>query len=294
MNKASAGDTGIIPLMTIIFIILSVSSAATATTYVLTDSFKSQGTISVLGNSDSIDDPNNYGNVDVNKPVNGGSSGGGGGGNSGEAFENILVSETEREYVNTGSKVSYTFDLTGNIIRHINFTGVKSSGQISVKIEILRGISSMVEQMPPEIVYKHLNIWAGNLGWATPGNIKDPVIEFKVEKSWISQNKIDTSTIRLYRYTNGVWSSLETDQVDEDSEFYYFNAKTLGFTNFVVSGNVKNSEPKANIGGERATEPGAEINDLVVKNTTEKAQESPAFSLIAGLVALVIVCIRRK
>jgi PGF-pre-PGF domain-containing protein len=288
MDKSDKGRTSIILLMTLIFMVMLTCSAAAATPYCITDSNNLPDALNVLGNSDITNDSDNYGNVDINKPVN--SGGGGGGGNSGEAFENILLSETEREYVNNGSKVGYTFDLEGNIVRHINFTGVKSSGQISAKIEILRGISSMVEQTPPEIVYKHLNIWVGNLGWATPGNMKDPVIEFKVEKSWVSKNNIDISAIRLHRYNNGSWSSLETIRVNEDPEFYYFNAKTSGFTHFVVTGDVKNSGSKARVGEESTNE----VNGMNVQDTTEDSQDSPAFSIIAGLAALIIASIRRK
>jgi len=48
--------------------------------------------------------------VDMGSGTSSGSSGGGGGGGtSGEDFYNILISETEREYVNKGSKVSLQF-----------------------------------------------------------------------------------------------------------------------------------------------------------------------------------------
>lgn len=219
-----------------------------------------------------------------------GGGGGGGGGNSGEAFENILISETEREYVNNGSNVSYRFDLDGNIVRYINFTGLKSSGQISAKVEILRGVSNMVDQQPQDIVYKHHNIWVGNLGWSSPSNIADPTIEFKVDKTWISQNNIDIFTIRLNRYNDGNWEPLETHQLDRDSEFYYFNAKTPGFSPFAVTGKEKYSVPEVAITPVHT----AKVKDADNQKTSEETQGSPGFGLTAGLAALVIAIMWRK
>ncbi|MCK5722060.1 MAG: PGF-pre-PGF domain-containing protein [Gammaproteobacteria bacterium] len=113
------------------------------------------------------------------------SSGGGssGGGASLETFENILISETQREYVIKDSNVSYIFHLDGNVVRYINFTGLTNSGTIASKVEILNHTSTLVDSTPPDIVYKNLNIWVGNLGWANPENIASPTINFFVEKS---------------------------------------------------------------------------------------------------------------
>jgi hypothetical protein len=61
----------------------------------------------------------------------GSSSGGGGGGTSGEAFENIVCLETDREYVNKESYISYHYELECNVVEYINFTAVTSSGDIA-------------------------------------------------------------------------------------------------------------------------------------------------------------------
>jgi len=152
--------------------------------------------------------------------------GGGGGGTSGEDFYNIRISETEREYVNKGSEVSYSFDSEGNIVRYINFTGVTSSGTIAAKVEILNHTSTMVDQAPTDIVFKNLNIWVGNLGWANPSNIANPTINFKVENSWITENNIDKSTIKMNRYSEGKWNPLATTRIGEDANDLYFEVQT--------------------------------------------------------------------
>jgi len=224
---------------------------------------------------------------------NGGSSGGGGGGSggSGEAFENILISETEREFVNKGSVVSYNFNSEGNVVQYLNFTGLKNSGKIAAKVEILNNTSTLVDSAPSDIIYKNLNIWVGNLDWATPENIANPIVNFKVEKSWIIDNKISKSTISLNRYSDGIWNPLETHAIGEDAEYLYFESKVPGFSPFAVTGKkvVGESGGEGIIAGPTET-----AEKQPVQAPTEK-KVIPGFSLFAGvLVLLVVMQILRK
>lgn len=213
---------------------------------------------------------------------NGGSSGGGG--SSGEAFENILISETEREYVNKGSVVSYNFDFEGNIVQYINFTGLSNAGKIAAKVEILNNTSTLVDSAPSDIVYKNLNIWVGNLDWATSKNIADPIVNFKVEKSWVIENKISKSTISLNRYNDGIWNLLDTYSIREDAEYFYFEAKVPGFSPFAVTGKTVMGES----GGDGIVEPTVTAENRTLHVPTDK-KGIPGFSLFAGLSVLLIV-----
>jgi len=140
------------------------------------------------------------------------------------------------------SNVSYIFHLDGNVVRYINFTGLTNSGTITSKVEILDHTSTLVDSTPPNIVYKNLNIWVGNLGWANPENIASPTINFFVEKSWVTENNIDNSTIRLNRYNDGEWNPLDTEKMGEDEDNLYFEAQTPEFTSFAITGKLKQSE----------------------------------------------------
>jgi PGF-pre-PGF domain-containing protein len=64
-------------------------------------------------------------------------------------------------------------------------------------------------------------------------------ITFKVSKKWLDENGIDKNSVRLERYTNGVWITLETTIVREDSEYVYYVAKTPGFSYFAITGEKK-------------------------------------------------------
>ncbi|MCL7412368.1 MAG: PGF-pre-PGF domain-containing protein [ANME-2 cluster archaeon] len=219
-----------------------------------------------------------------------GSSGGGGGGTSGEDFENILISETEREYVNKNSDVSYRFDSEGNMIRYINFTGLTSSGQIAAKVEILKNNSTLVDYAPQDIVFKYMGIYVGNLGWANPNNIADSTIGFIVNKTWVTENEIDRSSITLNRYNNGKWNPLETSQKNEDLDSLYFESKTPGFSIFAVTGR-KAVVPQS--GEESVTvEPTitVERKEPVTEGTPDNNNTGiPGFGILPGLSILVIV-----
>jgi len=184
-------------------------------------------------------------------PSNGdGGGSGGGGGASGELYENIICSETDRQYVYQNSDISYSFDLDCNIVQYVNFTGLTSAGRIATKVEILNDTSTLVDNPPSDIVYKNMNIWVGNAGWATERNIEDATVVFTVEKSWITANNIDEPSIALYRYSDDTWHKLVTRKISEDANSLQFEAETPGFSPFAVTGKTI-GEPR----GEGIVEP---------------------------------------
>ena len=219
------------------------------------------------------------------------SSSGGGGGSSGEDFYNIFLSETDRQSIFKNSDVSFIFDLEDNIVRHINFTALKSAGTVAAKVEILNNASTLVSTPPPNKVYKNLNIWVGNAGWATKRNIADVTVVFTVDKSWINENNIDKSSIALYRYSDDTWHELVTMKIAEDANSLQFEAETPGFSPFAITG--KEFEREA--GGEGIiSEPAVTVDKTPVPTPTEK-KGIPGFSLFAGLsVLLIAVQLLRK
>jgi len=246
------------------------------------------------------------GNITVNmgSGTTSGSSGGGGGsgGSSGEDRDNILISEKEREFVNKGSDVSYYFDWEGNVVRYVNFTGVTSSGEIVAIVEILNHTSVFADHAPSETVYKNLNIWVGYLGWANPGNIANPTVSFKVEKSWVTANNMDKTTIKLNRYSDGKWNRLITAMNGEDADYLFFEAQTPGFSPFAITGktaSVTYSSGAPEVGGV-AGSGGIEEESKQIPDTTSgrnPVEKQPGFGLCAGvsmlLIAIQIIC-RKK
>ena len=177
------------------------------------------------------------------------SSGGGGGGSgsSGEAFENIAVKDVVRMYIAKDNSITYEFKEDANSIGFVSFDAKTNAGYITATVEVLNNLSTIVSSAPSGEVYQNMNIWIGLAGFATDNNIANPVIGFKVLKSWINENDIDESTIKLNRYSSGAWNQLPTTKTNEDDNYIYFSSETPGFSPFSISGYQKSSAVIANV-----------------------------------------------
>jgi len=82
----------------------------------------------------------------------------------------------------------------------------------------------------------------GLKGFATSKNIKEGIIRFRVESSWISNNALLGSDIILLKWDGSTWVNLETMQTGHDSEFTYFDAKTSAFSPFAILGSKERTE----------------------------------------------------
>ncbi|MCL7415737.1 MAG: PGF-pre-PGF domain-containing protein [ANME-2 cluster archaeon] len=127
---------------------------------------------------------------------------GGGIGTSGEAFENIVCSETDRQFIGKDEEVSFSFELECNYVKYVNFTGLMSFGKEASKVEILNHTSTLVSKDTPDVVLKNLNVWVGGLGMFSENNIRDPSITSMVDRSWVVDNGIILNTISFYSYND--------------------------------------------------------------------------------------------
>jgi PGF-pre-PGF domain-containing protein len=229
----------------------------------------------------------------------GGSSGGGGVGGSPESARNIEVKELSQAYITNGNSVKFDFAKKATCVVYVSFDAKKTTGKTTSNVEMLRGKSMLVPALPSGIIYKSLNIWVGNAGFATPTNIENAVICFKVEKAWIKDKKIDPDSITLYRYNDGKWNKLETSLSEEDNKYLYFIAKTPGFSPFVIKGESTTKEagnetvPKNNTlnSGENIT-PGAEPKTPTEKNTENS--KIPGFKVVYGIISLCTLLLYKK
>ncbi len=125
-----------------------------------------------------------------------GGGGGGGGGLSGENYTNIEVNEKYDMYIYKDKVNSYRFTSSVNPVMFVNITGNISPGEIRASVEVLRDTSTLVKEPASGIVYRNANIWVGNSGFAVAKNIKEAVIRFRVENTWISSNGFSQGDIR--------------------------------------------------------------------------------------------------
>ncbi|MDF1533344.1 MAG: PGF-pre-PGF domain-containing protein, partial [Methanosarcinaceae archaeon] len=196
------------------------------------------------------------------------SSGGGGGGTSGEEYENIEFKDVSRVYISANTDVSFTFSKTGNDIQSINYKALTSAGYISATVEVLKNTSALVKQPPSGTVYKNMNIWLGKAGYATDHNIENPVIGFRVKRSWIQDNRIDENSIKLNRYSQDVWSALPTTRTGEDATYIYFESQTPGFSPFAITAQEKTISSQVSIKSDTVTESLQQVEETPVEKTT--------------------------
>ncbi|MDD4496878.1 MAG: PGF-pre-PGF domain-containing protein [Methanosarcinaceae archaeon] len=176
----------------------------------------------------------------VKSSGSGGGSGGGGGG-SPEPNSNIELKEIANQQVFKGTRTRYTFRAEANDITAIEFDPKKSFGKTGAMIESLKNTSSLVPAPPFGQVYRNMNIWVGNSGFSSPENLENAKISFRVNRTWINENNIELSTIALVRFSEENWNSLPTEQMGEDTEYFYFEAETPGFSPFAITGSQETS-----------------------------------------------------
>ena len=168
----------------------------------------------------------------------GGSPGGGGGGgiSSSENASNIEVRESYDLEIFKDILTSYRFSHALNPIRFINITGNVNAGVITASVEVLEGTSSLVSGDAPGAVYKNVNIWVGLKDFATPANLKEAKIVFKVDTSWLTDNTISGSQLKLLKWDGSKWIILDTREISRDETVTYFESGTNGFSSFAISG----------------------------------------------------------
>ena len=178
---------------------------------------------------------------------------------------------------------------------YVSFDSKKTFGKTTTIAEQLKGKSALVSGLPEGEVYKSFNIWVGNGGVATSKNIENPVVCFKVEKSWIKDKKIEQDSITLNRYSDKKWEQFPVSLSGEDDKFLYFTAKTSGFSSFAITGTAKPSE-------ETVTEVQHVSPETITNNSVDKEPQNeqneilktPGFEVYYGIAGLLAVLMYKR
>ena len=232
----------------------------------------------------------------------GGSSSGGGGGGSPESAKNVEVKELAQVFITNGKEVKFDFTKNATCVVYVSFDAKKTVGKTTTIVEELKNKSALVSELPAGELFKSFNVWVGNGGYATSTNIENPVICFKVEKAWISDKKIDQSSITLNRYSDEKWEQLPASLSGEDDKYLYFTAETREFASFAITGEKKSTreENKTGIKPESVT---GIINENDTENSgleteqqaeQEKNPSTPGFEMIYGVACLFALFLCKK
>ena len=202
-----------------------------------------------------------------------GGSGGGGAGGSPEPQNNVETKEISQTFVTSGNPAKFDFPRNATSVIYVSFDSKKTAGKTTTIVELLKGKSTLVSGLPSGEVYKSLNIWVGNSGFATPNNIENAVVCFKVEKSWIKDRKIEQSSIILNRYSDKKWNQLPTSLLSEDDKYLYFTAKTPGFSPFAITSKTTATGTVIQTGTGNKTQLAA-VNETQTKPGTQNLEQN--------------------
>ena len=271
-----------------------------------THTYSSAGTYTVnLTASNANSTSSTTGQIIVSSSSSGGSSGGsshssGGGGGSPEPATNVEVKELSQVFITNGKAVKFDFTKNATCVVYVGFDAKKTVGKTTTIAEQLKGKSSLVSELPSGEVYKSFNIWVGNSGFASSTNIENPVICFKVEKSWIEDKKIDQDSITLNRYNDKKWEQIPASPLREDEEYLYFTVETPGFSSFAITGKANTSPEETVTEIQSGDEP--DNSEENTENTGSEAnQESeqegssmPGFEMVYGIAGLLAVFLYKR
>jgi PGF-pre-PGF domain-containing protein len=241
-------------------------------------------------------------NVYEKSSSGGSSSSSGGSGGSPEPATNVQVKELAQTFVTNGKNVKFDFAKEATCVMYVSFDAKKTVGKTTSSIEMLKGKSTLVSELPSGEIYKSFNVWVGSSGFATQNNIENSVICFKVEKSWIKDKKIIPTTIDLYRYNDKKWNKLETSLLNDDDKYLYFTAKTPGFSPFIIKGESTVKAGNGNLSNNDTQQAGENNTTLQVeqKTPTEKSTENkgnkrtPGFETVYGIACLCVLFLYRR
>ena len=265
-----------------------------------THTYSSVGTYTVnLTASNANSTSSTTGQIIVISSSSGGSSHrSGGGGGSPEPATNVKVKELSQVFIANGKAVKFNFPKNATDVVYLSFDSKKTVGKTTTIVEMLKNKSKLTPDAPAGEVYNYLNIWVGNGGYATEKNIENPVVCFKVEKSWMKDKGIDQSSIILNRYSDKKWNPLTTRQSGDDEKCMYFTAETPGFSPFSITGEKTAKETVTELLPEPDTQD-LEQNgntDSEVEETSEPKEKTsmPGFEMIYCVIGLLGVFLYRR
>ena len=257
----------------------------------------SKSTSITVTEQSSSDDSGSSGSSSSGSSHHSSSNGGGGGaGSSPEPQSNVEVKEISQAVVTNGKPAEFDFFKNATCVVYVSFDAKKTASKTTAIAEQLKGKSTLVSVLNSTEIYKYFNVWVGTGGFATSKNIENPVVCFKVEKSWIQDKKIDQNSVVLYRYSDKKWSQLPTKLLKEDTKYLYFTAQTPEFSFFAITGKAVEKQKVSETKSSTNTSGIKQNNTTVVKTEqtqkTEQKSDTGSLTSIPGFEAIsLIACI---
>lgn len=180
--------------------------------------------------------------------------------------------------VNVDNSKNMNVSFTDNsVVNNINFVS-KDSGNTKIIVQDVKDEETL-ETLPEGNIYKSFNIFIDNVEVAN--NIENAAVDFKVEKTWLVENGLDSSAIVLNMYESGKWVEVPITITGEDSQYVYFNAEVSEYSTFAISSKTVTVD-------KILKESDSQGNDSQGNNSSEGEIDEPTKNVIIKLLELVI------
>ncbi len=156
---------------------------------------------------------------------------------SGGSVSDVESEVEEFSSINEGDKVE--LDLSDQVIHGMSDIAFFSDDDAEqVEIE-LRETDSLPDELPENFkVYRSTEVELYNFSNSDIDG--DVNMTFEVENDWIEENRINISTLEVYR-NDGDWERLESS-IDNSSDTIIVNAESPGFSYFAIGGEEKENQ----------------------------------------------------
>lgn len=225
--------------------------------------------------------------TDIILPIIGGGEdiGGGGGDGTGgrgvSTFENLSnVDTTETVLANLIPNITtiYKFSRLSFGIYEISTISTQEEYDVALRLELLKGLSTLIGKPAPGNIYKYQNAWIGS------DNVKNAAVRFKVENSWVDSNSISDTNIVMLRWNkdNKDWVKLNTSMINKDDVYTYFESKLEGMSQFAIVGIEKDINVPVSTVAQTTTQTATEL---------EEQKKTPNIGVVMTFVILLVVYI---
>ena len=235
--------------------------------------------------------------------TNSGSSGSGGvGGSSLNSTNTVKTVTIEENTLQKDKFVDIKIEDSSMPVEIIKIMSNKTNSSIKLEVSSLNTIPSTIKKISKK-VYKYIKV----IKYLLPDkNLKQAKIRFKVSKKWMSDNSATRDDIVLFRYHNNQWNKLNTVYVNDDANYYYFEATTPGFSYFAIGVDKETTSTSSttttittsttlkqnnNSGNSNNNASGSTQETSTTTTTTIKVSNSSSSKVVFGIIGIVLILV---
>jgi PGF-pre-PGF domain-containing protein len=154
----------------------------------------------------------------------------------------------------------------------------KAVEDVVVDVKELRELPKDVKKPQGKVcVYIEINVSIES------DELEEGEIKFNVSKEWLLENNLNKHSIKLKKYVDGGWITLDTEIVGEDDRHVYYVARTPGFSIYAIVGEETAKPATTQTPTSEAL--GSAETETIKTPAEEKSEKTPGFEILSGLLA---------